>query len=116
MEVQILGTEQALNHALTFVWCLKVLLPVFPLPEDTLVLVRCVWLLMVLAYVTELRPVLTPTLIEDVAIIQGIRWEAVFQGFYADDEMKGKYLDPHFLRAMRNLMELGKMRTEKEMF
>lgn len=103
-----------LNHALTFVWCLKVLLPVFPSPDDTLVLVRCVWLLIVLAYITELRPVLTPALVEDVTIAPGIGWEAIFHGFYSGDDLQGKYLDAHFLRAMRNLMELGKMTTEDE--
>jgi hypothetical protein len=105
-----------LNHASTFVWCLKVLLPVFPRPDDTLVLVRCVWLLIVLAYITELRPVLTPALIEEVTITLGLGWEAVFQGFSTDDGLKGKYLDAHFLRAMRNLMELGKVTKEKERF
>jgi hypothetical protein len=105
-----------LNHALTFVWCLKVLLPVFPRPDDTLVIVRCAWLLIVLAYVTELRPILTPALVEDVTITPGTGWEAVFQGFHTGDDLQGKYLDAHFLRALRNLMEFGKVSTENETF
>lgn len=105
-----------LTHTLTFVWCLKVLIPIFTRPDDTLVLIRAVWILIVLAYVTELRPVLTPALIEDVANTQEIRWEDVLQDFYESEDLNGKYLDAHFLRAMRNLMELGKKSTEKEAF
>ncbi|KIM94471.1 hypothetical protein OIDMADRAFT_60798 [Oidiodendron maius Zn] len=105
-----------LNHTLTFVYCLQLLLPVYPDTESSILLVRGVWLLTILIYITQLRPTITPSFVEDVEVGEGISWEDVFREFQESKSSEGKYLDPHFLRAMRNLMELGKMREEREVF
>ena len=105
-----------LNHTLTFVYCLQLLLPVYPDTESSILLAYDVWLLTILVYITQLRPTITPSFVDDVEVGEGISWEDVFREFHESKSLEGKYLDAHFLRAMRNLMELGKMREEREIF
>ncbi|PMD37947.1 hypothetical protein L207DRAFT_400116, partial [Hyaloscypha variabilis F] len=104
-----------LNHILTLTYSLRILLPVFPV-EQGLLLVRGVWLLTIIAYISRLRPMIQPKLIEDVDLSGVTSWKDIFKNFHAGIGLEGKWLDTHFIRAMRNLMELGKMLKEREAF
>ncbi|KAE9373202.1 hypothetical protein N431DRAFT_503931 [Stipitochalara longipes BDJ] len=104
-----------LNHILTLTYSLRVLLPVFP-AEKGLLLVRGVWLLTIVAYISQLRPMVKPELIDDVDLSGVTSWEDIFKGFHEGNGLQGKWLDAHLIRGMRNLMEFGKMRKEKEAF
>jgi len=71
-------------------------------------LIRGVWLLIILCYVTQLRPVLDPSLISEPDG-ENQTWEAVFSELRESQGIQGKYLDPHFTRAVRSIRELSTM-------
>ncbi|MCJ1308156.1 hypothetical protein MMC25_001808 [Agyrium rufum] len=106
-----------LNHALTFVYSLHVLLPEYgTVDSNALVLIRCVWLLMILSYVTQLRPILQRGLVEEYQVPEGMRLQDVLSEITNGEILQSKFLDPHFLRAVRNLMELGAWDLKQEDF
>ncbi|MCJ1386584.1 hypothetical protein MMC17_009710 [Xylographa soralifera] len=105
-----------LNHALTFVYSLHVLLPVFGAEENALMLIRCVWLLMILSYVTQQRPLLQEWIVEDFKIPEHTTWQDICSEVTSGEALHGKFLDPHFLRAVRNLKELGNRNKHQEEF
>ena len=85
-----------LNHTLTFVYCLQLLFPVYPDTESSILLAYDVWLLTILVYITQLRPIITPSFVDDVEVGEGISWEDVFREFHESRSLEGKYLDAHF--------------------
>ncbi|MCJ1320530.1 hypothetical protein MMC15_005870 [Xylographa vitiligo] len=105
-----------LNHALTFVYSLHILLPVFGAEENASILIRSVWLLMILSYVTQQRPLLQGYIVEDLTIPTSTTWQHICSEVTSGEALHGKFLDPHFLRAVRNLKELGKRNTHQENF
>ncbi len=111
------------------VQALKVVLARFDDAAYRLTLIRGVWLLIVLCYVTQLRPVLDPSLLSDVggevagsssgsgSSSEGITWDAVFAEFHDPaDSVQDKYEDPHFLRSLRSIYELRLSNWDKESF
>lgn len=92
----------------TLVYSLRVLVREFATqPVDWLI--RGTWLLMILAYVTQLRPRLDESLVYSFPLTDGqSSWEALFQPIHATpDRLKGKHADPHFLRALKSIYALG---------
>lgn len=99
-----------LNHNLTFVNCLHILLPVFDHAEAKKTLLRIYWLLTILAFVTQGRPSINTTLIESGnAMPSPAEW----------DELKNAALNPvgalnpkrifdaHFLKAVHIMYTFG---------
>ena len=90
-----------LNHVLSFCNCVRILLPVFPEPHKAM-LFRILWLMTILPYITQQRPTITPSLLDET--------EAVMSG----DEIRRKILegseertkDPHFVKAVQLLIDL----------
>lgn len=74
-----------------------------------LLLARGVWLLVVLTYITQLRPVIDTSLMATVGVSDGNGgWDAILQEIRSQSSPEGKYGDPAFLRAIRSLRELEK--------
>ncbi|GAB1317604.1 Oxidoreductase AflY [Madurella fahalii] len=72
-------------------------------------LVRGVWLLVMLTYITQLRPVIDPSLMATTgASNEGRGWSTIYQEFSGQNTLEGKYSDVAFLRTMRSLWELEK--------
>lgn len=72
-------------------------------------LARGVWLLVMLTYITQLRPVIDRSLMTTTeASDEGRGWATIYQEFRDQTTPEGKYSDVAFLRAMRSLWELGK--------
>lgn len=78
-------------------------------------LIRGTWFLMILAYVTQLRPHLDESLVYLFPLSDHQNsWDALFQPLHAKpDRLKGKHADPHFLRALKSIYALG-LSTETE--
>ncbi|AEO68068.1 uncharacterized protein THITE_2145306 [Thermothielavioides terrestris NRRL 8126] len=71
-------------------------------------LVRGLWLLVLLVYVTQLRPAVDGKLLVSPELAQESRgWEAIFDEFRGQAVPEGKYADVDFLRALRSLRELS---------
>ena len=87
-----------LNHSLTFSNSAAILLPVVPPPHRPMLL-RIVWLMTLLAYTTQLRPVVTPSLLEDSVPEKG--WEEIKA--VALGGVAGRTADPHFVKALHIL-------------
>ena len=93
----------------TFVNCLRQLLYSCQDHSKDIVLVRGVWMLMVLAYITQLRPTMDQSLMPSKVPEGELAWENVFSGLRQEGgTLEGKYLDSHFLRTLRSLRELDK--------
>lgn len=93
-----------LSHLPALVYSLRVLVREFAAqPIDWLI--RGTWLLVVLAYVTQLRPRLDESPVYSFALSDGqMSWEALFNSIHAKpDRLKGKHADPHFLRALKSI-------------
>lgn len=99
-----------LAHNLTFVNCLRILRPTFADIEASHMLIRIYWLLTILAFITQGRPVVMKNLIPDV--------ESAGKAVKSWDEIKSAALskrggfsqrqtDPHFLKAVQILTQLG---------
>lgn len=107
------SAQPAFDHYLsalpTFVCCLRVLLESLQDSPFKIVLVRGVWLLMLLSYVTQLRPIVNPTLITSTVVPEHeLRWDSVFAEFYSQpDTVDGQYQDAQFLRSLRSLQQLS---------
>ncbi len=102
-------------------------------------LIQGVWLLMVLCYVTQLRPVLDPSLVVDGGGSSSSGsgsgsgsggagggdethnpppggWHDLFAEFRDSDTVQGCYSDPHFLRALRSICEMRHSSRDRETF
>lgn len=81
------------------------------LEEDShkIMLVRGVWLIMMLTYITQLRPVIDGKLLvaKDLPD-EASGWEPIYEEFRGQAVLEGKYRDLEFLRALRSLWELSK--------
>ena len=88
----------------------------FGAEKDALMLIRCVWLLMILSYVTQQRPLLQGWIVEDFKIPEHTTWQDICSEVTSGAALQGKFLDPHFLRAVRNLKELGSGDEHREEF
>jgi hypothetical protein len=104
-----------LNHILTLTSSIRISLPIFPV-ECSVQFVRSLPVLITIAYISQLRPKIDTELIEAVELAEGMTWGDVFRDFHEGEGLEGKWLEAHLLRAMRNLMEFGKMWEEKEGF
>ncbi len=98
-----------LSHIPVWVCSLRVVLGMIQDKGQKLLLVRGVWLLIVLVYITQLRPTVDPTLLAS----QDLPEEASsWAGILSDIRNKGgyeeKYLDLQLLRTIRSLFELSK--------
>lgn len=90
----------------TWVHSLRVVLPCVGDDADKLRLVRGVWLLIVLAYITQLRPVLDAQLLLAEELHEDCTWEIVFAEFHEHGISEGKYRDLQVLRTLRSLWAL----------
>ena len=99
-----------LSIPLSFVQGLRVLLQSSDNALYGSVLVRGVWLLIVLTYITQLRPCLDESLVSNVSLSnEQITWDGVFSDFRSQcDRFDGILMDTHYLRALRSLLELAK--------
>ncbi|KAK0612659.1 hypothetical protein B0T17DRAFT_499357, partial [Bombardia bombarda] len=87
----------------TLVTSLRALVETFSEEGPKIILIRGVWLLMVLAYITQLRPEVNPALVDSVELPEGGNvWLIILKAF--DEKMDS---DLWLLRAMRSLWELG---------
>ena len=87
---------------------LRVLLPSIADEADKVKLIRGVWLLIVLAYITQLRPVLDTSLLLSEELPGNFTWENVMAGFLRRGISEGKYKDLQLLRTLRSLWSLGR--------
>lgn len=94
-----------LSRALSWIHSLQTLLQECH-SQQTDWLIRGVWLLIILVYITQLRPHLDESLLSSV---QGMgSWEEILKSFCADaDLLQERYRDPHYLQALRSLHFLG---------
>ena len=92
-----------LTHQLTFCWSLRILIP--ELPEKALpVLVGTAWLLMVLTYITQLRPLIVSSRISETAVdsdTAAAEWERL--KLVALDSAHERGMDPHYVKVIRTL-------------
>ncbi|KAK4067247.1 uncharacterized protein Triagg1_7690 [Trichoderma aggressivum f. europaeum] len=106
-----------LNHNLTFVNCLRILLPVFEHADAKKTLLRIYWLLTILAFVTQGRPVINTKLIQSRDV----------RPSHADwDDIKNAALNPigtmnpkrifdaHFLKAVHIMHTFGLVMEDME--
>ncbi|KAK4242871.1 hypothetical protein C8A03DRAFT_39819 [Achaetomium macrosporum] len=74
-----------------------------------MLLLRGLWLVMLLAYVTQLRPVIDGKLLVSEELAGESRsWEAIYDQLRSQATTEGKYGDFQFLRTVRTLRELSK--------
>ncbi|KAK5174289.1 uncharacterized protein LTR77_001369 [Saxophila tyrrhenica] len=103
-----------LTHQLTFCWCVKTLIP-FLDSVASAKLLRMVWLMMVLTYVTQLRPKMKPEILVDTPLPTGDRtniWDEMAAATVGG--ITGKDADPHFVKVIRTLKEFAQMWPERE--
>lgn len=91
----------------TWVNSLRILLPRFQQEADRVMLIRGVWLLVLLAYTTQLRPTVDARLLLSSELPGNGGWELVFTGFHQEGIADRKFKDLQLLRALRSLWELG---------
>jgi hypothetical protein len=70
-----------LNHILTLTYSIRVRLPIFP-AEYSVQLGRSLWLLTIIACISQLRPRIGAELIEAVELAEGMTSGDAFKGFY----------------------------------
>lgn len=99
-----------LAHNLTFVNCLRILRPACTDGEASHMLIRIYWLLTILAFITQGRPVLSRNLVPD---IEGAEkplksWDEIKTAALSKrDGLGQRQKDPHFLKAVQILTQLG---------
>ncbi|KAK3384955.1 hypothetical protein B0H63DRAFT_522306 [Podospora didyma] len=77
--------------------------------KHKLILIRGVWLLMILTYITQLRPVINPALLLSAELPEeGDDWENMFADFRHQCLSRESHTNSQLLRALRSLWELGK--------
>ncbi|ROV90794.1 hypothetical protein VMCG_09387 [Cytospora schulzeri] len=101
--------DMYLSRPISLVQGLRVLLRECLNEELKKTLIRGTWLLIVLVYITQLRPYLDKSLVFSFPLPEGRPlWDHLFQPFHGQpDGLVGKYLDTHFLRALRSLHALS---------
>ncbi|KAK3376649.1 hypothetical protein B0T24DRAFT_677529 [Lasiosphaeria ovina] len=100
-----------LAHLPTWVNSIRVILqaPNCDNESDRLTLIRGVWLLILLTYITQLRPVINSGLLLSVEMPQEDGdWESMFADFRRQCFSQEARTNRHLLRALRSLWELGK--------
>jgi len=109
-----------LGHLPTLVNSIRILLGQFVEHRHRVTLVRGLWLLMILLYITQLRPVLDKSLLRTSGGLPGDEVAAWYQilvgfhdhrGFQSEDHGEGNgrwCTDMQLLRLLRSLWELGK--------
>jgi len=100
-----------LNHNLTFVNCLRILLPVFRSEEAKKTLLRSYWLLTILAFVTQGRPLITPEIVQQGSVSEpDMTWDDVKRSaLAAGGGIEAKQpSDTHFLKAVQIMVAVGK--------
>jgi hypothetical protein len=96
----------------TLVNSAMVLLRSFEGAEHKAILVRGVWLLLVLAYITQLRPRMCQSLVASVEVPDDSRGDPVLAAIMTNPSaLEGKYANPDFLRAARSIRVLGQTST-----
>lgn len=107
-----------LSFPLSFVQGLRILLQSSDNALYGSVLIRGVWLLILLVYITQLRPCLDDSLISGSLISDGqATWDTVFSDFRSQgDSFNGISMDTHYLRALRSLFEVAKWSPENDYF
>ena len=99
----------------TFVNCLRVLLYSFQGSGNSVTLIRGVWTLIVLAYITQLRPVLDHSLLSFEAPEKPLTWDGILHNSGCrPNSTVDKYLDCQLLRTLRSLRELGQASSGQE--
>jgi hypothetical protein len=100
-----------------FIHALAIVLPEIEDEGDRRVLLRGVWALFVLAYITQLRPILDDKLISAYKRPAHFTWVDLLSEFHVGTKMpEGKYLDSQFLRALRSMRELAQRYPAKSDF
>ncbi|KAM7207986.1 oxidoreductase AflY [Naviculisporaceae sp. PSN 640] len=99
-----------LSYVPTLINSARVLLVEFEEPHHQVVLIRGLWLLMILLYITQLRPVVDPELLYSVSMApQNLSWGGILEQFQRRDAVtQGAPRDMQLLRTLRSLWELGK--------
>lgn len=97
-----------LSRLPTLVYSLRVLVRECVIPQLDW-LIRGTWFLMILAYITQLRPHLDESLVYTFPVSDlETSWDALFQPIHVKPErLKGRYADPHFLRALKSVYALA---------
>ncbi|KKP04915.1 MGS207 protein [Trichoderma harzianum] len=99
-----------LNHNLTFVNCLRILLPVFEDADAKKTLLRIYWLLTILAFVTQGRPVVNTELIQSRdARPSTAEWEKIKNNALNPMGISNpkRIFDAHFLKAVHIMHTFG---------
>jgi hypothetical protein len=93
-----------LSHNLTFVNCLRILLPAFGCMEAKRTLWRIYWLLTIFAFVTQGRPVIIPELLQTTNLT-GLpaAWEQIKRTALDPEQTPNstRAFDAHFLKAVQ---------------
>jgi hypothetical protein len=77
---------------------------------QSVVLVRGVWSVVLLAYITQLRPVVDGRLLVSGELAEEQRgWEGMLEEVRGQDASEGRFGDLGFLRVLRSLRELAKV-------
>ncbi|KAK4203582.1 hypothetical protein QBC40DRAFT_316332 [Triangularia verruculosa] len=97
-----------LAHLVTAVNSLRIILGILDQGTHRIVAVRGVWLLFVLVYVTQLRPVVDGELLHGIELQGGHDWQGIYELFCGEGIANGgRFGNGPFLRVMRTLWELG---------
>ncbi|KAK5736040.1 hypothetical protein LTR17_007711 [Elasticomyces elasticus] len=99
-----------LTHQHTFVWSIRVLIAALPLTA-TRTLFRAAWLMMVLTYITQLRPEIVKDRITQPLIASpqaGVEWERLKSAALENTE------DPHYTKVIRTLWEFATLWPHNE--
>ncbi|KAK5133629.1 hypothetical protein LTR08_007577 [Meristemomyces frigidus] len=102
--------DMYLTHQLTFVWSIRVLIAALP-STATHNLLRAVWLMMVLTYITQLRPPIVHKRVSQTALpprITDAEWKRL------KSVALGNTHDPHYTKVIRTLGEFATLWPENE--
>jgi len=88
-----------LNHNLTFLNCVRILMPLFP-NHHRKTLIRIYWVLTILSYITQQRPLISKSLLEQVEVT--MTWEEVKEATLKRDRKRA--FDAHFLKTVQILV------------
>jgi len=91
----------------TWVNSLRVLLLHVEEDDQRVKLIRGVWLLIVLAYITQLRPVLDASLLSTHELPKFGSWDVLWAELREQETSTGRCRDLQLLRTLRSMQELG---------
>ncbi|CAK7207399.1 hypothetical protein SEUCBS139899_010209 [Sporothrix eucalyptigena] len=99
-----------LNHILSFCNCVRILLPALSSVKGgahkaSLTLFRMLWLMTIIPYITQHRPIITPNLINEANASITMTWEEIRRAIVAksSDEGDVRTSDPHFVKLIQVL-------------